>query len=699
MASTPNSINLPQNTTSVSANDAAASETKSACESVIAPEDTQKTFWNALINKDLKNVRALLTQYPSLINMKGTNPLLILEKTKMGLTIVDFAHSLVKFEAAALLENLLNEAKARMNQVFPIAESSNSTFINIPSATSDTALELKASTELDTKSANETVMAPQDMQTTFWNALINGNLDIVRELLTQYPSLISMQGSLTYKTQDNKTHTWINCTIMMAAAFGGHIPAMAFLLSKKQDLINIRRNDGVTILMFSALGGYIPAIDYLLKKKWDLINMRTNLGVTVLMFSAFGEHVQTIQYLHRANPFLILAMSKSGLTTIEYAKKSKKQGAETLLQKLFDEVKSCTPQSSSFVQQWKEVAEGDKKSNDDSILPSRPIQKKFWYGLLSADLKGSQELLTKYPSLINLRRSLGNMYGATIHDATVLMAAALSGDIYVINFLLSINPNLLNITTKDGYHVLMYAARSGKPPMLEFILEKKPDLMNAIAYNGSTILMEVAYEGNIPVIQYLHKANPFLILATNKSGQTAIDLAKIARKRGATALLQSFWNLMCPENISKISKDASDKIVLASEDIQKIFLQKNFNEAKACTNQAVPVAAPSSTTFINIPSAASNTTQDDTSLFKRLLAIKDELLKIKDEEIQKLQQEIILLKQTHQLFSENAINSSRAITSNKRPSIENLLMNNKKQRISPNSTETDKSSSSSSKPN
>ena len=126
-----------------------------------------------------------------------------------------------------------------------------------------------------------------------------------------------------------------------------------------------------------------------------------------------------------------------------------------------------------------------------------------------------------------------------------------------------------------------------------------------------------------------------------------------------------------------------------------------------------------SSAIINLVPNTQNSRQDGTSVFRHLLAMKDEQLKIKNDAIQKLKQELFLLKQTHYLFSdlfptiaaapEGSFSASflpRASNiavspaePNKRSNSENSQPNNKKQRTSPNSSELDKSSTASSKPN
>ena len=110
--------------------------------------------------------------------------------------------------------------------------------------------------------------------------------------------------------------------------------------------------------------------------------------------------------------------------------------------------------------------------------------------------------------------------------STPLIDAIALGDGDRINALLAQGADV-NESNSDGEAPLAVAAMAGNTALMKDLLRRGADIEHR-ALNGETALLEAAYEGEASTSLLLARgANA---CARNKSGQTALDLAKWAEK-------------------------------------------------------------------------------------------------------------------------------------------------------------------------
>lgn len=158
-------------------------------------------------------------------------------------------------------------------------------------------------------------------------------------------------------------------------------------------------------------------------------------------------------------------------------------------------------------------------------------------GLMVPDSRGSKpsdkSLLDVVQYLIANHASLVTDYGFT-----PLMAAASTGRLPIVEFLVSRIHMNVNAVDKSGGTALMYAAESpDNVEVLQYLVTNgaKP---NQAAKDGDTPLMVVAGMGLLNNVKFLVGAGANLH-ARNKKGQTALDFARLYKKNDVANFLIS----------------------------------------------------------------------------------------------------------------------------------------------------------------
>ena len=155
-----------------------------------------------------------------------------------------------------------------------------------------------------------------------------------------------------------------------------------------------------------------------------------------------------------------------------------------------------------------------------------------------------------------------------------LILAASNGHLSVVDWLIERGAD---ITTKDkmGYDLFLAAAASGEVSIMEYLLQKYPAMINSTSSNGSTPLIVAAYYGRFEAVQYLTE----YVITT--AGIDHVSYINAKDNLGANAFLNAAirWNVDIMEYLlnrdSKLanSKDKNGQTALdffPEEDREKI---------------------------------------------------------------------------------------------------------------------------------
>jgi uncharacterized protein len=150
-------------------------------------------------------------------------------------------------------------------------------------------------------------------------------------------------------------------------------------------------------------------------------------------------------------------------------------------------------------------------------------QERFFQSMLNSDLRGVKAIIKQRPKIL---------FETDPKGFTILHLAATEDQTEIQTILIQAGANV-NAKTKDGFTPLHMAS---VPEFAELLLRNGADA-NARALNGDTPLHSIAAETDkTDVMEVLLKfgANPKLI---NKSGQTALDIAKSRKDADKVRLL------------------------------------------------------------------------------------------------------------------------------------------------------------------
>jgi ankyrin repeat protein len=142
----------------------------------------------------------------------------------------------------------------------------------------------------------------------------HGNLAVVKELLTQYPSIISANASWTETAVQAAAQTGqveiVNYLIdhgadydICTAAMLGHLDCMDDFLAEDPDRIHARGAHGIPLLYFPVIHAHIEVANYLLQRGADP-NAASPDGITPLHAAVMFNQPGMARWLleHGANP-------------------------------------------------------------------------------------------------------------------------------------------------------------------------------------------------------------------------------------------------------------------------------------------------------------------------------------------------------------------------------------------------------------
>jgi ankyrin repeat protein len=122
-------------------------------------------------------------------------------------------------------------------------------------------------------------------------AVIEGNLKIVKEELPATFRGIKVKGNVDAKDEDGKT-------ALVWASLMGHTEVVKTLLEAGAD-VNAKDKSGIAALIRASLGGYTEIVKILLEAGAD-VNAKAKSGITALIRASEDGHIETLKALVEA---------------------------------------------------------------------------------------------------------------------------------------------------------------------------------------------------------------------------------------------------------------------------------------------------------------------------------------------------------------------------------------------------------------
>jgi ankyrin repeat protein len=278
-----------------------------------------------------------------------------------------------------------------------------------------------------------------------------------------------------------------NRTAFHAACEGGHVQIMEWLVSKSKEVIDAKDDSGWTGLFVAAYMGHLPAVEWNIGEKKRLLRDKDSYGANVLHIACLrGDNLEMVAFLLRQRAQLLYEVNNKGETPIFYACRV---GSVDIVHFLI--------------------------AFDPSILEQvTPTKGSPWH----AARECSQIETLKYIS--SIRKDLLEEYGEQLFTLSIT-----DGALPVIQWLVTLQPELLETIDRDSWTVLHAACLYGHLDCVKFILEVKPDLLMRRSNELMTCLHVAAVRGQVTVAQYLIQLNRSLIMSEDKGGWTVLHAA------------------------------------------------------------------------------------------------------------------------------------------------------------------------------
>ncbi|XP_042320079.1 ankyrin repeat and SAM domain-containing protein 6 [Sceloporus undulatus] len=318
-------------------------------------------------------------------------------------------------------------------------------------------------------------------------------------------------------------------TGLQFAAAGGHEELVGFLLRRGAS-VQSRNHCGWSPLMQAARFGHLTVARILLENGADL-NAQNKLGASVLTMASRGGHVSVVKLLLEAGAYVDnydhldtgLDNSKEELPAITPLMAAVQHGHEAVVHLLLDWGADCnytvktmgwTPLMLAAVSGRVSLAQQlmNKGANPDhqNMLHKTPYD-------ISVDFK--HEEMKDYLAPITTVRPQTDKQ----KRQPDIFHALKMGNFQLVKEITDEDPAQANVINDDGASPLMIAAVTGQLSLVQLLISRNVDIDKQDNVHGWTALMQATYHGNKEVVKYLLNQGADVNLRA-KNGYTAFDL-------------------------------------------------------------------------------------------------------------------------------------------------------------------------------
>ena len=373
-------------------------------------------------------------------------------------------------------------------------------------------------------------------RTILHNACMNENLTLVKHLVENRPTLLTMR--------DNDGHTPLHL-----AGFVDSFEVIEYLTSQKIDMLGTDRN-GWTILHITCVKGKLTQVKHLVENHQALLTMRDNKGRTPLHIAGFVGSVEVIDYL-ASQKCNILDADSDGRTILHIACV---KGELTLVKPLIENYSAVlTIRDNQGHTPLHIACKNDKLTLVKHLVENYPAALKMTTNdgqtpLHKAGWSGSVELVDY---LVNQQC---NMLAKDIRGRVTIHHACNSGKLSLVKHLVENYPALLEMKDKKNVSPLHLAGWTNSVKLVQYLTSKGCDVCDK-DINCWTILHRACQGGNLALVQYLVENYPALLTMRDTEGQTPLHRAGFSGSIELTEFLIS-------KGCDVLDKDSNCKTVL-----------------------------------------------------------------------------------------------------------------------------------------
>uniref|UniRef100_A0A670Y8J2 Ankyrin repeat and sterile alpha motif domain containing 6 n=1 Tax=Pseudonaja textilis TaxID=8673 RepID=A0A670Y8J2_PSETE len=318
-------------------------------------------------------------------------------------------------------------------------------------------------------------------------------------------------------------------TGLQFAAAGGHEELVGFLLRRGAS-VQSRNHCGWSPLMQAARFGHLNVARILLENGADL-NAQNKLGASVLTIASRGGHISVIKLLLESGAYVdnddhlsvTLDNSKEEMPAVTPLMTAVQHGHEAVVHLLLDWGADCnysvktmgwTPLMLAAVSGRVSLAQQlmNKGANPDhlNILHKTPYE-------ISVDFK-HEDMMDYLAPLTTVRPQTDKQ-----KKQPDIFHALKMGNFQLVKEIIDDDPAQSNVINDDGASPLMIAAVTGQMPLIQLLVSRNVDIDKQDNVHGWTALMQATYHGNKEVVKYLLNQGADVNLRA-KNGYTAFDL-------------------------------------------------------------------------------------------------------------------------------------------------------------------------------
>ncbi|KAL8194191.1 UNVERIFIED_CONTAM: hypothetical protein K2H54_003674 [Gekko kuhli] len=318
-------------------------------------------------------------------------------------------------------------------------------------------------------------------------------------------------------------------TGLQFAAAGGHEELVGFLLRRGAS-VQSRNCCGWSPLMQAARFGHLTVSCILLENGADL-NAQNKLGASVLTMASRGGHVSIVKLLLESGAYvdnydhlsISVDKGKEERPTVTPLMAAVQHGHEAVVHLLLDWGADCnytvktmgwTPLMLAAVSGRVSLAQQltHKGANPDqlNVLHKTPYE-------ISVDFK-HEDMKDYLAPLTTVRPQTDKQ-----KRQPDIFHALKMGNFQLVKEITDEDPTQVNIVNDDGASPLMIVAVTGQLPLVQLLVSRNAEIDKQDNAHGWTALMQATYHGNKEVVKYLLNQGADVSLRA-KNGYTAFDL-------------------------------------------------------------------------------------------------------------------------------------------------------------------------------
>ncbi|XP_061445032.1 ankyrin repeat and SAM domain-containing protein 6 isoform X2 [Rhineura floridana] len=318
-------------------------------------------------------------------------------------------------------------------------------------------------------------------------------------------------------------------TGLQFAAAGGHEELVGFLLRRGAS-VQSRNHCGWSPLMQAARFGHLSVSRILLENGADL-NAQNKLGASVLTMASRGGHISVVKLLLESGAYVdnydhlstSLDNNKEELPAITPLMAAVQHGHEAVVHLLLDWGADCnytvktmgwTPLMLAAVSGRVSLAQHlmNKGANPDHLNMLHKTPYEISVDFQHEDMKDYLAPLTTVRPQTDKQKRQPDIFHALK-----------MGNFQLVKEITDEDPTQANVINDDGASPLMIAAVTGQLSLVQLLLSRNVDIDKQDNIHGWTALMQATYHGNKEVVKYLLNQGADVNLRA-KNGYTAFDL-------------------------------------------------------------------------------------------------------------------------------------------------------------------------------